>query len=337
MQNTEHLFAAKQVSFSEIPQIDVGALLGNDAAAKRAVAREIYDACSRVGFFYIHNHGVPKEVVDNMFAAIRAFFALPHAEKMEITADNSLQHRGYVTFNLEHVDPNSGKDLHEALDFGRELPPGMTLNTKTRSLYGPNQWPRQLPTFKPAVNAYYEAMLALGNRLLRGFALSLELEEEFFLDKFNHAAGWLRTLHYPPQHRIEADKRIGQGAHTDYECFTMLAQDDNNALQVQNLEGEWIKAPPIDGTFVINIADLMARWSNDIFRSTMHRVINFSGRDRYSIPFFLGPNADTEVTCLPTCVRDGALPKYGPVKASDWILQRVLDSRKDLLEKEMAP
>ena len=152
-------------------------------------------------------------------------------------------------------------------------------------------------------------MLSLGNRLLRGFALSLRFDEMFFLDKFNHAAGWLRLLHYPPQQRIEADRRIGQGAHTDYECFTMLAQDGSGALQVQNLGGEWIMAPPIPGTFVINIADLMARWSNDIFRSTMHRVVNFSGKDRYSIPFFLGPNADTEVSCLPTCVQEGATPK----------------------------
>ena len=111
--------------------------MGNDTVAKKAVAQEIYDACCRVGFFYIRNHGVPDKTVENMFDAAREFFALPEAAKLEITADKSLQHRGYVAFNLEHVDPNSGKDLHEALDFGRELPPGMALNTETRSLYGP--------------------------------------------------------------------------------------------------------------------------------------------------------------------------------------------------------
>jgi len=170
-------------------------------------------------------------------------------------------------------------------------------------------------------------MLDLGNTLLRGFALSLDLEEDFFLEKFNRAAGWLRLLHYPPQRRIEADRSIGVGAHTDYECFTIRAQDDNSGLQVQNLNGEWIAAPPIRGTFVINIADLMARWTNDVFRSTMHRAVNLSGQDRYSIPFFLGPNADTMVSCLSSCVSPGASPKHPPIVTSEWILARVLGSQ----------
>ena len=327
MLSTEQLFAARQVSFSEIPQIDVGPLMGDDIDAKEAVAREIYDACCRVGFFYIRNHGVPGETVSNLFAAARRFFALPEPMKLEITAQNSLQHRGYVAYDLEQHDPNAGKDVHEALDFGRELPAGRILNTETRSLYGPNQWPLQCPAIEPAVRAYYAAMLDLGNRLLRGFALSLRLDEGFFLQKFDHAAGWLRLVHYPPQQRVNADRKIGQGAHTDYECFTILAQDTNEGLQVRNLAGEWILAPPIPDTFVINIADLMARWSNDVFRSTMHRVINSSGKERYSIPFFLGPNADTVVSCLPNCVEQGVAPKYPPVKASDWILQRVSASK----------
>lgn len=320
-------FSARSVSFSEIPQVDIGPLRGSDRSAKLAVARAIDHACTHVGFLYVCNHGVPRQTIDGMFAASRRFFDLPEADKQKIDSTKSLQHRGYVSYGTEQHDPKAGRDLHEALDFGRELPEGVRFSSDERSLYGPNQWPADLPGFEQAVRAYYAAMLDLGHVLLRGFALSLELDETFFFDKFNHACGWLRLLHYRPQERIGPDGAIGVGAHTDYECFTILAQDENSGLQVRNLDGDWIAAPPIPGTFVINIADLMARWTNDRFRSTLHRSINRSGKDRYSIPFFFGTNADTLVECIPTCIPAGARPQYQPVKASDWVLHRVKESQ----------
>jgi len=333
MQAMDRDFEVQRVEFDQVPQIDVAALYRADRVGKERVAKEIRWACRNVGFFYVRNHGVPSSTIDALFAAARDFFALPDAQKQAISSEKSLQHRGYVGYATEQHDPQAGKDLHEALDFGRELPPDTALSASARSLYGPNQYPAGLPAMEPAARAYYAAMLDLGNTLLRGFALSLDLAEDFFLAKFDHAAGWLRLLHYPPQRRIESDRSIGVGAHTDYECFTMLAQDGNGGLQVQRLDGRWIAAPPIPGTFVINIADLMARWTNDLFRSTMHRAVNQSGNDRYSIPFFLGPNADTMVNCLPTCVEPGASPKYPAIRASEWILARVLESQPYLSAK----
>ncbi len=303
-----------------LPVIDISGLRGGSAEARREVARQIDSACRSTGFFYISGHGVPQAAIDGLVAAGRSFFAKPLDEKMVVSSEKSEHWRGYVPLCSEEHNPGHGKDWHEALDFGREPRPG---EPPSADFYGPNQWPEDAPGLRAAVDTYYAAMLGLANDLLRGFALALKLDEDWFLPKFDWAAGWLRLLHYPPQPDGGSDEGIGTGEHTDYDAFTILWQDGNGGLEVHPLGGDWISAPPIPGTFVINIANLMQRWTNDEYKSTLHRAVNRSGVERTSIPFFLNANPETVVECVPTCTP----AKHPPITAAEHVRARVLESQ----------
>ncbi len=303
-----------------VPVIDIAGLRSGIAADRTAVAREIDRACRTIGFFYVRGHGVPEALIGELVAASRAFFALPLAAKMAIASARSPHFRGYVPIEAEEHNPGHGRDWHEAVDFGREPRPGTEPDA---GFYGPNQWPAAMPELRPVVERYYAAMLGLSNDLLRGFALALGLDEDYFLPKFDWAAGWLRLLHYPPQPADGRAAGIGIGEHTDYDAFTILWQDANGGLEVHTLDGAWIPAPPIPGTFVINIANLMQRWTNDLYKSTPHRAVNRSAVDRTSVPFFVNANPETVVECLPNC--GPAL--YPPITALDWVRARVLESQ----------
>jgi isopenicillin N synthase-like dioxygenase len=320
---------AQLTDFQSIPRIDLGGLRFGDTAVKAAVGRAIRAACIDVGFFYVSNHGVPAEVRARAFREAAAFFALPDAVKSEIHVTTSSKFRGFTgLYEERHDSTTSYYEPHEVLDFGRDIPADDPAYRAGQSLYGPNLWPRGRPAFRRAIEAYYDAMLDLSDVLLRGFALALELEEAFFLDKFDRAAGALRCLHYPATDQ-PAD-RFGVGAHTDYECFTILAQDGHGGLEVRNAAGAWIPAPPIADTFVINIGDLMARWTNDLFASTLHRAANRSRASRYSMPFFVGPNGDAEVAAIPSCVGPGNPAKHPPVLAGRHVQERLIELQQKL-------
>ena len=189
---------------------------------------------------------------------------------------------------------------------------------------GPNVWP-SMPGFRDVVSQYYGDVLGLARRLIKLFAQVLELPEDFF-DPFVSTPGAMgRLIHYPPQPANDPEA-LGIGAHTDIECFTILCQGNVPALQILNSKGEWIQAPPIPGTFVVNIGDMFARWTNDRFLSTVHRVWNITGKERYSIPFFFGANYDAIIKTLESCMTDGKT-KYEPVIAGDYVYRRLAASR----------
>ena len=165
-------------------------------------------------------------------------------------------------------------------------------------------------------------MVSLGHRLLEAFALSLNLPFDYFKSMCQKPMVTMRLLYYPPQPIIIDEDQLGCGAHTDYECFTFLSQSNQSGLQVLNNQGEWINAIPIPNTFVVNIGDLMQRWTNDLFKSTVHRVINTSGTSRYSIPIFFGPDYFTQIESL---IHD-QIPKYPPVIAGKYLTQRFNDT-----------
>lgn len=190
---------------------------------------------------------------------------------------------------------------------------------------GPNAWP-SVPGFKSTVAAYYAEVLTLARRLVRLFALVLQLPETYFDGMVRKPGAMGRLLHYPPQ-PPDDPLALGIGSHTDIECFTILAQDSQPALQILNVKGEWIEAPPIPGTFVVNIGDMLSRWSNDVFISTVHRVLNVTGKERYSIPFFFGPSYDTVIEPLETCREEGKAANYEKVLAGDYVWRRLARSR----------
>jgi len=200
-------------------------------------------------------------------------------------------------------------------------------------LHGPNLWP-DLPGWRAVMEAYYAEMEALGRMLLQAFAVALGMGETFFDDWLEAPMTTLGPLHYPPQTGHITEAQIGAGAHTDYGCLTMLAQDDAGGLQVRNAAGLWIDAPPVPGSFVVNIGDMMERWTNGVFTSTLHRVINISGRERFSLPFFFDPDFSAPVECLETCLAPGATPKYPPTTAGKHLLDMINASFAYHKEKE---
>lgn len=322
-------------AFEEVPQIDIAPLFHGDGPARRRVGDAVHDACHDVGFFYIRNHGIAQATIDDLFHEMARFYAQPEEAKREIHASRSRCFRGYSGLYEERHDATTDYyEPHEVIDFGRENAPDDPPECAGSLLYGPNLWPSCTPGLRAAVEAYYAAMLEVSNALLRAFALALDLPEAYFLDKFDRAAGALRLLHYPPQTAEET--RLGLGAHTDYEMFTILAQDANPGLQVLNGAGEWIDIPPVAGTFVVNIGDLMARWTNDRFTSNIHRAANRTGRHRYSVPFFMGANVNTEIRCLESCTGPGDPPRYPPVLAGAHIEARLVELQHALMEAKRA-
>lgn len=311
---------ARTVDFSEIPVIDLGGLIAPGEPGLAAAGQAIRHAATEVGFFYIANHGVPQGVIDAAFAQARAFFRRPPEEKRSVRV-NAL-HRGWLAPGGAVMDGAKRPDLKESFIFGLELPEADPDVVAGKPLMGPNQWPEEMPEFRAALSGYYDAVLACGQRLLRGFASALGLRPDHFAASFAKPLARGSAIWYPPQPPDMGESQFGVSAHTDYGCITILAQDGTGGLQVQNRAGEWIAAPPIPGTYVINIGDLMARWTNDLFVSTPHRVVNSSGRERQSIAVFYDPHPDTEVAVLAECIAPGARPAYPPTTCGEHILSR---------------
>ncbi len=318
---------AKPTPFEAIPLIDFGPMLSDDPAERAKVGAAVRKACTEVGFFYALNHGVPQPVIDATFQAAHRFFALPDETKRAISVENSDNNRGYTPLLGENTDPTAKGDVHEAFDIGLEMEPGDPDLDKGLFGYAPNQWPDAslggIENFRDALLTYHGAALAFGARIFQAFALALELPEDYFAPKITKPLAVMRVLHYPPQTGAIDEKQIGIGAHSDYECFTILCTDEKAALQVLNAAGQWIEAPPVEGAFIVNVGDMMERWTNDYFKSTIHRAINRSGKQRYSIPLFFGTNPDVVIGVLGSCQSPSNPPRYEPIQAGAYVEQRI--------------
>jgi len=313
-------------SFTEIPVIDIWAILNLPRNDERYIrtANEIGDACKNVGFFYIKNHGIPTEMVMRTFECAKEFFELSLDKKKKVSIANSTNHRGYFGVGEEVLD-EADADLKEGIDIGLELPDDdIDVVNKTPN-YGPNQWPSDLPLqWKNDVLEYFDAGMNLGRKLIASFAVYLKLDEDYFTEMYKKPITILRFLKYPPNTQKQFENQLGCGAHTDYGFLTILVQDTVGGLQVQNTEGKWIDAKPIEGTFVINVGDMMPMLTNDLFRATSHRVISpYSESNRYSIPLFFDPHYNTTVECLQSCISKENPAKYPPVIYGEHLLQRL--------------
>lgn len=299
--------------------IDVGGLRSGDPAAVVRVATQLGRACRDSGFFYVSNHGIAQSLLAGIFAGARTLFAQPTAAKDAISIKRSPHNRGYVGLSTESLDP-AHTDHKEAFNVGLDLAPDDPEVAAGKPFRGVNLWP-DAPGFRDIALAYFDAVWRLGCDLHRAIAADLGLPSDYFADKLDRPMATLRLLHYPPRDPARANK-LGAGAHTDYGSITLLLTDDAGGLEVRRRDGSWIEAPPIAGTFVCNIGDCLMRWSNDIYVSTPHRVMNPPGRDRYSVAFFLDPNPDVLIACLPGC--DAGRPaQYPPILAADYLRQRL--------------
>jgi len=310
--------AAASVSASSLPIIDIGDLKSPNFAWRRNVATKVRAACMANGFFYISNHGVSEDLVAAVLVEVERFFALPAEEKAKIDKSRSPASRGYEPLKGQTLEAGAPPDLKEGFYIGPEHAPDDPRVLAGKFNHGQNLWPANLPGLRPVMEQYFEAMVALAQSLMKSLALSLGLSEDYF-DAFSaNPVATLRLLHYPPQPTTAEPNEKGAGAHTDFGGLTILKQGDIGGLQVwDQASGGWIHATPVPGTYVVNLGDMIARWTNDCYRSTLHRVVNTSGRERYSIPFFFSGNPDHRVECLPICLAAGEMPKYPPTTVEE--------------------
>jgi isopenicillin N synthase-like dioxygenase len=316
---------AALVATTEVPVLDLSPLVaGGDPAP---LARQLRLACLDTGFFYVADHGVPEALVDAMFETAARYFALPEAQRREHLMDERYR-RGYVPFGTT-THAGFRADLKERFDWGLDLSMDDPFVAAGRPLHGPNKWPDDLPWFRQPVEAYGKAVAALGTRLLRLIALSLEMPAHFFDGMFDKPCTTHSMIHYPPQPgQAGTDEReFGASQHTDYGLLTLLSQDPIGGLQIRKRNGDWIEAPYIRGTFVINIADLFKMWTNDVYVSNLHRVVNRTGRERYSFPTFLNADYDAVVNTMASCIGPGNPRKYAPVTSGDYLLGRFREAQ----------
>ncbi len=306
-------------SFTDVPLIDIAGLRSDEVGDSQHVVAQLGQAARDVGFFYVTGTGVAPGLFDALLESTRQFFALPHATKMRYYIGNSTCHRGYVPEG-EEVFSGGTVDRKEAFDTGLDLPADDPDYVAGNPMLGPNQWP-ELPSFADAVSAYYRAVLDLGRLLLRGFALALGEPPESFDRLVTKAPSQLRLIHYP----FDADARdvVGIGAHTDYECFTLL-KPTAPGLEVLNGAGEWIDVRPIPDAFVVNIGDMLETWTNGEFIATTHRVRKVR-EERYSFPLFFCVDYDTRIAPLPRLVRPGS-PARKPLVAGEHLFAQTAQS-----------
>jgi isopenicillin N synthase-like dioxygenase len=285
-------------SFTKIPLIDLAPLQDGTERSRQKVAAEICDACERVGFLYVRNHGVPEQTGREIFSASAEFFALPPAEKMMLRLGSQTSFRGFLPSGVD--GGTSAGNRKECFQILSETPP---TNREGRAieLCKPNLWPRSLPRFRIALLSYYWEMEQLAAQLLRLFAIGLGVAEDTFVRHFREPVGLLRLLNYPTQQ--SNDRAIGSQPHTDGSALTILAQDDAGGLEALNDVGDWTKVTPLPGTFVINLGETMKLWSDGRLAATPHRVINTSGRNRTSIAYFANPDFHTVIQPVITATK----------------------------------
>ena len=285
--------AAKTIGIDDIPVIDLQKTSSLDQ--RGTTSAELVKAASEVGFFYVSGHAVPAELCTRAVMASRRFFELPEVTKAQI-AVNQFQ-RGWMRQGLTHLEGSATHDAKEVFFWGRDVDADDVQVKEALPLVYPNQWPDEdAPFLRTEITPYYAHVMALGLRILELLAIGLDVDPAIFKRAYEKPLGRGQLVYYPPI--CEADikaKRFGAAAHTDFGVLTILQQDHVGGLQIMNRSGEWIEAPPIEGTFVCNIGDLLERWTNGRLVSTTHRVLNRSGQSRYSIPIFCDPASDTVI------------------------------------------
>ncbi|MGI9262956.1 MAG: isopenicillin N synthase family dioxygenase, partial [Woeseiaceae bacterium] len=302
----------------EIPTIDLGDYLKGSDQDKERIAAEVDEICQTTGFLVVDNHGVPAKIVERAWSSARSFFDLPLDQKLKLHASDPNCPRGYFPFAQEALERTQGvdsaPDRKEAFSSGPLVAPsGHAPTPGFDFFYGNNAWPDGLTEFREAWIAYYQAMETLGAQVMQLLACALRLKEDFFVPFHQHHLGALRALNYPASKAAENTAQHRAGAHADYGTVTILKPDPQvGGLEIQLPSAKWIAAPIVTDSFLVNLGDLMARWTNDRWISTVHRVANGSADGesprRQSIAYFMNPNYDAEITVLPTCLETDEKP-----------------------------
>lgn len=331
---------------AEVPVLDFSAWRAG-GPGKEAFARAMDRACRDVGFFVLTGHSVPQSLIDEWLAVSREFFALPTAQKMECAPPPGDFHHGYHRMAAEGLAYKEGNqtppDLREFFATGRDtLCDPYYWTPQASRFYSSNIWPHSPAAFRAVGRAYFEATDALCAMLLRAAALALGLPEAYFDDKIDRSFSALSTIHYPAQDEPPRPGQLRAGEHTDYTSLTLVAQNDpSGGLQALNRHGDWVDVPYVKGAFAVNVGDMLAQWTNDVWTSTPHRVANPAQdgahlRARQSTAYFQHPNYDTVIECLPSCAGPDRPARYAPITAGDYIWSKVNKIAPELRAQEPA-
>ncbi|KNG89309.1 putative 1-aminocyclopropane-1-carboxylate oxidase [Aspergillus nomiae NRRL 13137] len=331
------------------PILDFSAFYGSDNDAKAKLVEEVRKCCHYNGFFQITGHRVPLDLQRRVMKCSKRFFDLPLEEKMQIDKNLNTFNRGYELLRSQMLEAGTGPELKEGLYIGEEIPEDHPYFVQKKLNSGPNQWPQTVPDkaeFQQTTMEYYHAVFELAKEVLGVVALTLGVDSTFFEPLTQGAVATMRYLHYPAQPKDQDEKlNRGIGAHTDFGCVTLLLQDEVDGLQVLDVPtGQWLdvcaspvrlssianpclaQVKPVEGAYVVNLGDLFMRMANDKYKSNIHRVINKSGRERYSIPFFFSGNPDYLCECLPNCRAPGEPAKYPPITVQDRVTEAYKES-----------
>ncbi|KAI0023052.1 2og-Fe oxygenase family protein [Xylariomycetidae sp. FL0641] len=327
--------AERPSSFTEIPTIDISEIDSPSIEVRKAIAKQIYEACHSCGFFYVKNHGVPETVLQETFQVLKRFFALDLESKMDAHVQKNPAIRGYEPMLETALDPRTKGDIKEAFTMGDcVLEPeqdfvGKTGQQPPSHITRPqNIWPAKAPWWRKGLYNYYNHILPLSMKLVKIFALAFDLPESAFDDYFKFPITGMRALYYPPTPVDHEANSVGLGAHADFSWLTLVLQDEVPALEVLNQDGLWVDAPPQPNTFVCNVGQYLERQTNGRFPATVHRVRNKTGRERYSLPFFLTMDPDADLDVLPCCRDPDQPPRYDTINVGDLYIRRVLPARK---------
>jgi len=309
--------AARTIAREDIPIIDVARLYHDDPQGLMEVATAMLEAAQRSGFFYVRNHGIAAELIARADAVARRFFSFPLEQKLTVAPGT--HHRGFLQVGEARMHSKAKPDLKESFIWGLDIEADDPDFLAGNRMIGPNRWPDFLPEMRSILNEYFDAANACGRILLRAFAAGLGADPDRFTRHFAKPVTRGSLVFYPAQPADAGQAQFGVSPHTDYGVITLLHQDDVGGLQVSNRRGEWITAHPIADTLVINVGDLLARWTNDRFKSTPHRVVNQSGRERLSIAVFVDPDFDTPIEPV---LSSGETPRYEAIGCGEYILGR---------------
>jgi isopenicillin N synthase-like dioxygenase len=308
---------------ASLPIINLSGFLGGTPTERQRIADEAIHACETSGFFYVSGHGIAAEDFAAARNAALDFFHADPALKASVHMSRFSHHRGYVGHFDVAPDTDKGGDIREAYKVALDLAEDDADYLAGITLYGPNVWPAGMAEFKASVYRCYENFQKLSADIFELFAIGLQLPRDYFVPLTNKPASVMNVNYYPGRAEAKPGETSGIGAHSDYEAFAMLWQDNVGGLQIESLAGEWQAVQPVENALVINIGDLMSHWTNDRFRATRHRVINTSLDERVSFACFGNTNYHAMIECIPSCYSDSVPARYPPVKSGDYLMDAI--------------
>lgn len=314
---------------ASFPVFDLNRYFAGSTRERKNYAKEIDVICQKSGFLAIANHGIEKSIINNIWSSTEEFFALSSEKKNESKVRFDGYPYGYMGPGKEALAASKGistpPDLKESFNGGPQHKPSHLTDPDALAFcYAETIWPNEPKNFKLAWIRYYTEMEVLASKIMQIFAVALNLEESFFNSYINQPISALRALNYPVQNQTPLTDQLRAGAHSDYGSLTiLLPQPNSRGLEIMTPNGDWQEIPAKPDTFIVNIGDLMATWTNDRWVSTIHRVVNYdSNKKRQSIAYFHQPNWDAKIKCLPNCLHNNERPKYPTTQSGPYLMKK---------------